>query len=1370
MTLPRSLSHQLLTRLLANSWALSTVASCALFAPAFAADDIVFLAGGRSHGPGEHEFNAGCQILAKALNEQSGLGIKASVVSGWPQDDKVLDGIKALVIYADGTSVVGKGWNKVDALAKQGVGIMFMHYAVHPSKEEGEKYYRPWIGGAFEDGWSVNPHWVADLTALPNHPVARGVTGLVQAYDEFYYNMRFPADRSKVLDLVTAMPTRERMKKYINLWNEHGVAGLDKKQTLMWGIERADGGRGVGFTGGHYHRNWAIDGFRTLALNAIVWTAKIEVPTDGVKSKPLSEDDLNANLDKKGDNPPRLKIPQTGEFNAIPTAPVQTDREAKFPGAPKASVPAPANPPGNPPTKAAPAAAVKAVFESAVLTSATKPRLIEIDVALTNAKELYLAVSDEGDLSCDWADWIEPKLVMADGSIKDLTSLKWKSAVTGYGEARVNKSNDNGPLKVDGKTYEQGIGTHAASLIAYDLPAGVVRFTSKVAIDDGGMERGGQPSNASMRFRVYTQAPKQDAVASGVTFVPPEIFTAQDELEVTLWATSPLLHNPTNIDFDAQGRMYVAEGVNYRGKGGRQKAGDRIVILEDTDGDGVADKTSVFVQEPHLAAPLGVAVLGDQIVVSQPPDLLVYTDVDRNGVFDPAVDKRDVLLTGFAGRQHDHSLHSVTAGPDGQWYFNHGNCGAKFTDKSGKTFRIGSDYMMQEVAGQKSDDGNVWIGGATVRMNPDGTNAVIIGHNFRNSYEQTINSFGDLYQSDNDDPPACRVGPIMEGGNAGFSSVDGKRSWGADKRPGQDTPTAHWRQEDPGTMPPGDVYGGGSPTGVAFYENGALPEKWRGLLLACEAGKNVVFGYLPTPDGAGFKLERMDFLTSNKEKEWAGSDFLGGKATGDLKTMFRPSDVCVGPDGAIYVADWFDPGVGGHGTRDDGISGSIYRIAPKGFKSQVPKFDLATTDGQITALKNPSPNVRNLGFTRLKAQGAKAVPAVAAVLKDANPYLAARAAWLLAQMGDSGIAAVTPWLKSADAGQRLVAYRALRRAEHNVLAMAAAMASDASPAVRREVALTLRDVPAAQSVAILAIIGKQYDGKDRSYLEAFGLGCSGKEAQVYAELAKSMGGPAESWSDAFAGIAWRLHPPEAVTDLKARALSSALSKDQRKLMLTALAFVPSREAAGAVLELAHAKDFPLQDLAKWWLMNRKNNDWKSYDIDGSLKALGLYDPEKVKLVAIEMPPELKDAPALPPAAEIAKLTGDATRGQASAAVCSTCHRIGKTGIDYGPDLTSFGKQQTTETIIHAILEPSATISHGFEGSVVKTTDGLTITGLVLSNSDPLIIKCMGGLVQTVPKSRIASVTKMTRSLMYQPQMMGLTPQGVADIVAYLKSL
>ena len=232
---------------------------------------------------------------------------------------------------------------------------------------------------------------------------------------------------------------------------------------------------------------------------------------------------------------------------------------------------------------------------------------------------------------------------------------------------------------------------------------------------------------------------------------------------------------------------------------------------------------------------------------------------------------------------------------------------------------------------------------------------------------------------------------------------------------------------------------------------------------------------------------------------------------------------------------------------------------------------------------------------------------------------------------------------------------------------------------------------------------------------------------------------------------------------------STLSNDQRKLMLTALAFTASREAAVAVLELAHAKNFPLQDLAKWWLLNRKGNDWKSYDIEGAMKALGIYDPEKVMLVAVEMAPEIKGAPAFPTVAEIAALPADAKRGQIAVAICYTCHHIGASGIDFGPDLTTFGKQQTTEVVVQAIREPSASISHGFEGSEIKTKDGLTISGIVLSSGDPVLIKCMGGFVQTVPQSHIKSITKMKRSLMLQPQQLGLTAQSIADIVAYLKA-
>ena len=158
---------------------------------------------------------------------------------------------------------------------------------------------------------------------------------------------------------------------------------------------------------------------------------------------------------------------------------------------------------------------------------------------------------------------------------------------------------------------------------------------------------------------------------------------------------------------------------------------------------------------------------------------------------------------------------------------------------------------------QASDDGHVYVGGFTARMNPDGTNVEIIGHNYRNSYEQAITSLGDVFQSDNDDPPACRVSWVMEYANFGFSSNDGQRTWQADRRPGQATPIAEWRQEDPGTTPAGDVYGGGSPTGTVFYENGALGQTWRGTFLAARPDATRSSRISPYAYGAGFKLERV---------------------------------------------------------------------------------------------------------------------------------------------------------------------------------------------------------------------------------------------------------------------------------------------------------------------------------------------------------------------------------------------------------------------------------------------------------------------------------------------------------------------------------
>jgi putative membrane-bound dehydrogenase-like protein len=863
--------------------------------------------------------------------------------------------------------------------------------------------------------------------------------------------------------------------------------------------------------------------------------------------------------------------------------------------------------------------------------------------------------------------------------------------------------------------------------------------------------------------------------------VPTDLFTVPEGFEVTLWARSPMLRNPTNMDIDAQGRIWITEGVNYRRHITRETAGDRVVVLEDTDGDGRADKSSVFVQEPGMIAPLGIAVIDNQVIVSNTPDLIVYTDVDRDGKFDPRVDKRDVLLTGFNGKNHDHSLHSVTFGPDGRWYFNQGNSSAYFTDRSGKTFRIGSAYEPREsgalplfswksadLAGAKSDDGHVYVGGFAVRMKPDGTNVEIIGHGFRNSYEQSVTSFGDVFQSDNDDPPACRTTFLLEYGNAGFFSRDGSRLWNADKRPGQNVPTAEWRQEDPGTMPSGDVYGGGAPTGVAFNEGDALGEKYRGLLLACDAGRNTIYGYLPRVEGAGYTLERFNFLTTNKEEDFAGTDFKGGRVNKELKTYFRPADAVVGPDGAIYVADWFDARVGGHQDLDNGTNGAIYRIAPKGFKSVIPKFDLATTAGQIAALKSPAVNTRALGYNRLRTQGATAIPAVSALLTDANPYLRARAIWLLAELGPDGLGKVEVQLSNADPLLRITAFRALRRVNHRVLVHAKALANDSSPAVRREVALALRDVPFAEARDLLLTLARSYDGRDRFYLEAWGTGCSGKEAEVYGALAATqIENDATKWTPAYANLVWRLTPAAAVKAFAARAAAPQLTEAERLAATTALGFIPTRDAAFALLDLAQKGTGLVKSHALWWVLNYKDSRWQEHGLNVALKERGLYDAETVAVVPSVVP--VPEPIQLPPVAEIAQLKGDATRGAGLGQACYLCHHIGDKGTDYAPALTGFAKRQTTEATITALVNPSADIANGYDGREITLQDGSIVHGLVLSSGDPLVVQSTGGLTQMIPAARVASQRPLRRSLMLSAEQLGLKAQDVADVVAWLKT-
>ncbi len=265
---------------------------------------IVFIAGAPSHGPGEHEHRAGCLLLKSCLDNLPGL-TTVLYSNGWPAAPNALQGADTIVVYSDGAGghpLLQPGRLKtMGALMDQGAGLVCLHFAVEPTIENGEKEFLNWIGGAFEINWSVNPLWTANFKSLPDHPITRGVKPF-KLRDEWYFHMRFRDGMKDVTPILTAVPDPSTTNRNDGPHEGNPVVrelvARGEPQALAWAVVRADGGRGFALTGGHYHRNWGDDNLRKLVLNAILWTAKIEVPRDGVASM-VAPGQLTENLDPK---------------------------------------------------------------------------------------------------------------------------------------------------------------------------------------------------------------------------------------------------------------------------------------------------------------------------------------------------------------------------------------------------------------------------------------------------------------------------------------------------------------------------------------------------------------------------------------------------------------------------------------------------------------------------------------------------------------------------------------------------------------------------------------------------------------------------------------------------------------------------------------------------------------------------------------------------------------------------------------------------------------------------------------------------------------------------------------------------------------
>ncbi|MBV6499972.1 MAG: hypothetical protein CJBNEKGG_02438 [Prosthecobacter sp.] len=267
---------------------------------------IVMIAGRPSHGPGQHEHNAGILLLKKCLEQGAGdqVDVRAHLHGGWPAAEELAQA-STVVIYSDGggghPALQGDRLQQLDKEMKRGCGFLTLHYAVEPTIEKGGKEFIDWMGGCFEINWSVNPHWDANFKELPVHPISSGVKPF-GTNDEWYFYMRFRKGMEGVTPILSDVAPDSTMSRPDGHHSGNPAVRESvknkEKQHVAWACERSDGGRGFGFTGGHFHQGWANSDQRKLVLNAILWTAKAEIPAEGVSSV-ITEADMLANLDLK---------------------------------------------------------------------------------------------------------------------------------------------------------------------------------------------------------------------------------------------------------------------------------------------------------------------------------------------------------------------------------------------------------------------------------------------------------------------------------------------------------------------------------------------------------------------------------------------------------------------------------------------------------------------------------------------------------------------------------------------------------------------------------------------------------------------------------------------------------------------------------------------------------------------------------------------------------------------------------------------------------------------------------------------------------------------------------------------------------------
>jgi putative membrane-bound dehydrogenase-like protein len=831
-----------------------------------------------------------------------------------------------------------------------------------------------------------------------------------------------------------------------------------------------------------------------------------------------------------------------------------------------------------------------------------------------------------------------------------------------------------------------------------------------------------------------------------------DLVRAPAEFEVTLYAAPPKVGYPVALAAALAGELFVA--VDEQGSLGRTPGGGKVLRCVDKDGDGKVDEVKVFAKMEH---PRGLLWRNGSVWVMHPPTLSVFHDDNGDGV----ADRQEVLVTGLttdmiSNRGGDHTTNGIRMGIDGWIYIGVGDYGikeAKGTD--GRTIKL--------------------RGGGVVRVRPDGTELEIYCTGLRNPFDLAIDPFLNLFTRDNTNDGGgwdTRVSHLIQSAHYGYTQL-----------------YAHFTDE---IMPPLGVFGGGGGTGGLFLQDPRWPSKYGNTLFTGDWARSEVYRHELKDHPATFELQQEVFLR-----------------------IPRPTGMDVDGAGRLYVASWR----GGEASVYVGPNvGFIARVSPRGLKP-APALNLKGADRAelLRYLAGPNAVIRRHAQAEILRRGRQAEMSTAleTLASDAGTPLEGRVAALFTLKQLDGKESHTTLLKlTQDDAIRAFALRALtdRKGELEGLDSKVFVAAlcDKSPRVQAQALISLgrlNDVSAARSILPLTARAAGSALPTKTPLQN-----QPDPERVVPHLAvrtlvslHAVDACLEALDGSYRdGALWALramHDKKAVEGL-IKKLGMASSTELRRGILVALIRLYHREAdyQGSWWGIRPDNTGPYYDRQEWDQSKRIGSVITNAVLDGDAETVAFLRAElarhQVDLEGVTSSTEIaprpeKEAPIVIPSADpknpnqIGNMTyevaarrtleskGDFRNGKLlfKQQSCVACHTDADGQTPKGPHLVDIGKRYSAAELVESVLKPSVKIAQGYEAYRFDMADGRVFTGFVVRESaDVVLIREATGVERRLKRNQIDSRHKQDQSAMPEGVANNLTPEQLADLIAYLQSL